>query len=84
MSQSVGKLLTEKPAYLESLRKLSSHSIHLEVRLMTSTATQVFNPNVVNITLDPILCSYYSTVASAVRLGLAAEGSFLTYIPGHF
>lgn len=38
MSQSVGKLLTEKPAYLESLRKLSSHSIHLEIGLMTSTA----------------------------------------------
>lgn len=52
--------------------------------LMTSTATRVFNPNVVNINLDPILCSYYSAVASTVRLGLAAEGSFLTYIPGHF
>lgn len=84
MSQSVGKLLTEKPVYLESLRKLSSHSIHLEVSLMTSTATRVFNPNVVNINLDPILCSYYSAVASTVRLGLAAEGSFLTYIPAHF
>ena len=50
---------------------------------MTSTANWVFNPNVVNITLDPILCRYYSTVASTVLLGLAAEGSVLTYIPGY-